>query len=656
MGPLAGAPAEQEPPPQAPPARTEARTPYDLEPIVVRSIRIRQAERDPSSFASVVEAAPYKAQFRTVPDLLSRQPGVHLSQFGGLGQFSTVSIRGSSAEQVLVLLDGIPLNSGEGGSVDLSSIPLEALERIEIVRGGGSAVYGPDAMGGVVNLITRKPAPGEAPQVDAQVTYGSLETIKAAATATGTAGGLGFTLSATHLQSEGDFEFETLEIETENGQPLQRSRQEQRINNDFSSQDLLTRVTYAPWKNLELDLSNELFYTDRGQPGFGERQSATARQKYLRDATYLKASVPRFLGDSCRLNGTLFQRFDRISFEDPEPALGAPIDTLSREYAYGGRLEAEIYRPVLSSDHVAALGWDIEQEELREEVAEGQSEFGSPGRTTNSLYLRDEVVLPGGRVSLLGAGRIEHSSDEGVHPSGKIGLVWKFLWKLHFKANLERAYRRPSFRELYHPDEGWIRGNPGLDAELSTGGDFGLGLNLPRLFFEASGFYNRIENSILWLPVSAFTLQPVNTGSVESLGTEIDLEAKPWDFLSLLANYTYVDAQSEETGLQLAGRPRHTVNARAALERTFGSIYSEVQYVSRIPVVPTGELTLGWRTVVDAGLKANLLFLPGLERLKWVRSLNAGLDVKNVGDVSFRDAQNFPLPGRLFLGTLEARF
>ena len=633
---------------------TERPAPHELEPILVRTIRIRQAELDPSSFASVLETEPYQSHFRTVPELISRQPGVHLSQFGGLGQFSTVSIRGSSAEQVLVLLDGIPLNTGEGGSVDLSTIPLEALERIEIVRGGGSAVYGPDAMGGVVNLITKKPE--ETPQVSEQFTYGSLDTLKAAASARGKSGKLGYMVSASHLQSQGDFNFETLEIKTEAGQPLQRARDEERINNDFSSQDLLTRFTYAPWGNLELNLSNELFHTDRGQPGFGERQAPFARQRYLRDTTYLKASVPRLLGDSGRLSGTLFQRFDRIEFKDPEPFLGEPIDTLSRNQAYGGQLELGAYQTFLSCEHVAALGWDIEQEELRDEVAEGQAGFGNPGRMTHSVFLRDEVVLPGGKVSLLGAGRIEHTSDEGSHPSGKIGLVWNFLWKAHLKANLERAYRRPNFSELYHPDQGWIRGNPDLDAEQSVAADFGLGLNLPRFFFEAAGFYKRIEDSILWLPVSAFTIQPVNTGRLKIWGTEVDLETRPWDFLGLLVNYTYLNAESEETGLQLAGRPRHTLNGRASVERPYGGLYAELQYVSRIPVVPTGDLSLGWRTVVDTGARVNLLILPGLKGLKWIQSLTAALDVKNVGDVSFRDAQNFPLPGRMFLGTVEARF
>lgn len=628
--------------------------PYELEPILVRTVRIRQAERDPSSFASVLETEPYQAHFRTVPDLLSRQPGVHLSQFGGLGQFSTVSIRGSSAEQVLVLLDGIPLNTGQGGSVDLSTIPIESLDRIEVIRGGGSAVYGPDAMGGVVNLVTKKP--GETPEVDGLFTYGSLGTVKGAASARGRTGDVGYFVSATHLQSEGDFSYETLDIRTESGQPLQRPEQRERANNDFSSQDLLARLTFSPWKNLELDLSNELFHTERGQPRFAENASLFARQRYVRDATYIKAAIPRFLGEPSRLSGTLFQRFDRIRFRDPDPSLGNPINTTSRNYAFGGNLEWGLYGKAFACEHVATLGWDIEREELRDDVAAGQTGFGSRGRTTNSVYGRDEIVLPGGKVSLLGAWRLEHSGREGTHLSGKAGLIWKFFWKAHFKANLERAYRRPNFTELYHPDQGYIRGNPDLDSERATNVDFGLGVALPRFFFEAAGFHNRVEDSILWLPVSAFTVQPVNTGRVRTWGAEVDVEARPWEFLGLTINYTYLHAQSLETGLQLPGRPRHTVNGRISIDRPVGSLYGEIQYVSSIPVVSTGELALKWRTVADLGAKANLEALPGVGRIPWARSVSVGLDVKNAGDVSYRDAQNFPLPGRMFLGTIEARF
>jgi hypothetical protein len=136
----------------------------------------------------------------------------------------------------------------------------------------------------------------------------------------------------------------------------------------------------------------------------------------------------------------------------------------------------------------------------------------------------------------------------------------------------------------------------------------------------------------------------------------VDWEARPWDFLSLMVNYLFLDAEVEATGEQMPGRPRHTVNARGSFEGLYGDIYAELQYMSAIPVTANGDVILGWRTVVDLGARLNLLALPGLRGLRAFDSLSAGLDVKNVGDVSVKDVRGLPLPGRGFFGTIQATF
>jgi vitamin B12 transporter len=634
-----GEPGEQEPA-------------YEIEPTVVRAVRIREARDDPSSFASVVETEMYKGHFRTLPDLLSRQPGVNLRQYGGLGQLSTVSIRGSSAEQVLVLLDGIPLNTGEGGSVDLSTIPLDAIERFEVIRGGGSTIYGPNAMGGVVNLVPKSPK--GVPESNALFSYGSWDTLKGAATSMGKVKGLDYLVSGTYLQSDGDFGFETSEVIV-GDEVVRPSRQRTRINNDFASVDLLTRAGLSPWQNLKVDLSNEFFNTDRGQPGFEENQQPFARQDNLRNLSYLRFVNPKTFGAWSKTQAKVFLRYDRIRFTNPEPITN-PTDTLSKDYAFGGDAELEMYGSFLRSQHLGRLGLTLQGEELRDEVLEGQEGYGDKNRTTVSGSLQDEIVLPGERVSLLLAGRLEHDDDEGTNPTGKIGLLWKCLKKAHIKANVENVFRLPTFRELYYPDQGWIRGNPDLDPERGVNVDFGFGFDLSRVFFEAAGFHNDVKDTILWLPVSPFTIQPVNTGDVEIWGAEADWEARPWDFLSLMVNYLYLDAEVEETGEQMPGRPRHTVNARGSVEGLYGELYAELQYTSDIPVTANGDVVLGWRTVVDLGARLNLLALPRLREWKQVDSLSVGLDVKNVGDVSIKDFRGLPLPGRAFFGTIQASF
>ena len=625
---------------------------YEIEPTVVRAVRIREARDDPSAFASVVETETYKGHFRTLPDLLSRQPGVNLRQYGGLGQLSTVSIRGSSAEQVLVLLDGIPLNTGEGGSVDLSTIPLDALERFEVVRGGGSTLYGPNAMGGVVNLVS-KSSEGP-PESNALFSYGSWDTLKGAATSLGKVKGVDYLVSGTYLQSHGDFTFETSEVILDD-EVIRPSREKTRINNDFASVDLLTRAGFSPWQILEVDLSNEFFNTDRGQPGFEENQQPFARQENLRNLSYLRFVNPETFGAWSKTQAKVFLRYDRIHFTNPEPITN-PIDTLSNDYAFGGDAELEMYGSFLRSQHLGRMGVSLQGEELRDEVLEGQEGYGDRHRTTVSGSLQDEVVLPGEQVSLLLAGRLEHDEDEGTNPTGKIGLLWKCLKKAHIKANLENTFRLPSFRELYYPDQGWIRGNPDLEPERGFNVDFGFGFDLSRVFFEAAGFHNDVKDTILWLPVSPFTIQPVNTGDVEIWGAEADWEARPWNFLSLMVNYLYLDAEVEETGKQMPGRPAHTVNARGSVEGLYGDLYAELQYTSDIPVTANGDVVLGWRTVVDLGARLNLLALPRLRQWKQVQSLSFGLDVMNVGDVSLKDFRGLPLPGRAFFGTIQASF
>ncbi len=625
---------------------------YEIEPTVVRAVRIREARDDPSAFATVVETGIYKGHFRTLPDLISRQPGVNLRQYGGLGQLSTVSIRGSSAEQVLVLLDGIPLNTGEGGSVDLSTIPLDALERFEVVRGGGSTVYGPNAMGGVVNLVTKSPE--GPPESSALFSYGSWDTLKGAATTRGAVKGADYLFSATYLQSEGDFPFETSEVVV-GDEVIRPSEDKTRINNDFASFDLLTRGGFSPWERLKIDLSNEFFNTDRGQPGFEENQQPFARQKNLRNTTYLRFVNPETFGDGSKTHVTAFFQYNRIHFTNPEPITN-PIDTLSNNYAFGGDAEIEMYGNFLKSGHLGRAGVTAQGEELRDEVLEAQEGYGEKNRTTVSGFLQDEIVLPGERVSLLLAGRLEYSDDRGTNPTGKVGLHWQCLERAYLKANLENVFRLPTFQELYYPDQGWIRGNPDLDPERGVNVDFGFGVNLPRLFFEAAGFHKDVRDTILWLPVSPFTIQPVNTGNVDMWGAEADWEARPWNFLSLMLNYLYLDAEVEETGEQMPGRPRHTVNARGSLEGLYGDVYAELQYTSDIPVTANGDVILGWRTVVDLGARLNLLALPPLHGWRTFESLSVGLDVKNVGDVSVKDVRGLPLPGRAFFGTVQASF
>jgi len=630
---------------------------YEIDAHVVRGSRIREAKGDPSSFVTVIEPGQFASQFRTTDDLLSRTPGVNIKRFGGLGQYSTVSIRGSSSEQVLVLVDGVRLNTGEGGSVDFSTIPLDSIERIEVVRGGGTTRYGSDAMGGVVNIITRDPR--GRPELSGAVTYGSLNTLKGWVTGTGGKGRLKGLVSATHFQSDGDFDYEKPEVWVD-GRKIASGEKAKRTNNDFFSDNVLTKVDVSLSRRLVLSLNNDLFYTERGQAGTIYDVREHARQKLFRNLTHVKLEKKGFFFEDLHVSVTLFNQYDRNHFRDPLPALGGggrnPIDTISWSYAYGVKTDAELYLIGSGSQqHLTFMG-EFRRDDLRDRVLPWQEGYDDPYRMSYEWSVQDEIVLLGEHLSLIPAVRYEESTDFGHHWTAKLGLIAKLWPWLHIQYNVENFFRKPRFSELYFPDQGYIRGNPDLMAEKGKSIDGGFGLDFPRFFFQAAYFRNWVEESILWLPVSIYTREPVNIGPVDQWGVEVEAECRPVDLLFLSANYTFLHAIAEETGEQQNGRPRHTVNVRASLQGDLGEVYTEVQHLSRVPVWFTSgsKISLHARTLVDAGVILNLQSLPLLKKVGALRKWTLGLEVRNVGDVPVYDNQYFPLPGRMFFATLYA--
>src|SRR3989338_3493475 len=127
----------------------------DLAPIQVAG-REEASAASAGASTTVIRPEKYEKQFKTIPEVLEETPGITVRQAGGLGQLSTVSIRGSSAEQVAVFLDGVRLNTAAGGAVDFSTLPLNQLEKIEVIRGAGAHRFGSGSVGGVILLHTKK--------------------------------------------------------------------------------------------------------------------------------------------------------------------------------------------------------------------------------------------------------------------------------------------------------------------------------------------------------------------------------------------------------------------------------------------------------------------------------------------------------------------
>src|SRR6267142_4440489 len=178
--------------------------PRDLDPVVITATKLEtRAEQLGASVTVVPGDDVQRYHYETVEDVLRTVPGVEVRRLGGYGKLSTISIRGANPNQVQVLVDGVRVKSPTSGQADLSDISPELIDRIEVIRGAQSTLYGADAMGGVINIITKK---GKGPiSATVEGAAGNYDTLLGRASTSGAYKLLDYALSVSHLESNGQF-------------------------------------------------------------------------------------------------------------------------------------------------------------------------------------------------------------------------------------------------------------------------------------------------------------------------------------------------------------------------------------------------------------------------------------------------------------------
>ncbi|MDX1957278.1 MAG: TonB-dependent receptor plug domain-containing protein [Leptospiraceae bacterium] len=635
---------------------------------------------DPNGFVDSIDAKDFKGRYVSLADVLERETGVRVRRFGGLGSYSTLSIRGSNPNQVKIYIDGIPLNNAQGGEINLSDLNFDNLERIDIYKSGFTSGFNSSAIGGTVNLITKKENLKRTDRVN--VGAGSFNTYKISGTRADTIGKVGYSIFVQKEKSDQNFIFRN-----DNGTYFNRDddRDIRRKNAQFDRYSFTGNVNFIVNKT-EVSLLNDFNYRENGIPGIGNNQTEKVERQYLRNTTSINTNNKKFFWDWLELGTRTYYTGARDHLFDPRQEFTTSFPNSRADIQqYGIIVLPTIY---LEKYHqtirlLASNERETFKRDRRDRFDEIINRSTRKFRNHSTLQIADEIRLFQGRLSITPMLQYESFIDRfneeeqnfntiEIKPTKKkteyanqrvsVGYVLfkNNLQQIVFKSNASKENRIPDFFELFG-ERGSVIGNLTLRPEKSRNWDLGIAQDYKKneLSFHTnfSIFRKSIQDMILFIPNSQFTVRPDNIDSADIRGFEISnkLNWKEWRFQS---NYTYTRAINTSSVSYLNGkflplRPLHEWHGLVAYKWKQFHFGFEPVFIGATFRDRTNEFT----SYQDARWIYNLFFNIELYKDKeQQKEVLLGIDLRNVLDNRVFDIIGYPLPGRNFYATLSATF
>jgi len=620
---VAGAAAEETKPQDTKPEAQQ------VDPVVVTATTVPTPAQQLGVSLNVINGEDFKTyHYPTVEDAFRNIPGVNVIQQGSYGKLSTLSIRGANASQVLVLVDGVRVSSPTLGQTDLSDISPDMIDRIEVIRGGQATLYGADAIGGVVNIITRKGAGGPFSAVVENM-GGNYDTFQNRVSINGAYKMLNYSLYGSHLESNGQFTNDNSNQNAAGG----------RVGLTLPY-DSAVSVTYRYNKN------------DIGVPVKGVFPPPqpivpliNPNAKQQTETTVLSVDAKTHPVEWWEARGRFGRYTNNQGFQDPVDP-GVDFDTPFRSQVDTERLEYELLNSIIIgpwSTSTVGFGYRYEH---------GNNEGVFQASQNVKWFMFEQQFRFFDRLFITGGTRIEDNSVFGTATTGQGSVL--FVIKetgTRLRGSAGSGFRAPTFNDLFFPQFG----NPNLLPERSQTWDIGFDQSLwrNRVRLKATYFHTNFTDAITCcvpLPTAPFG-GPVNAGSARARGVEASLDV---DLLpNLVANfvYTYTDTDNFSTGRPLARIPLNSGSAGLTWEPSRGlSLFVQVYAVSR-QFDTYGDLYNSGHTRVDAGGTYRIL-----SQFGWLQRLELVARAQNILNEAYAEVRGFPALGANFLIGLRAGF
>lgn len=609
-----------------------------LASVVITATRVPVSTVAPTSTATVLRGDDLRAQgISRVVDALVLVPGAAIVQSGAVGSQSSLFMRGGNSNYVRVLVDGVPLNDA-GGFLDFSALTTANIDRIEIVRGPTSVLYGSDAVTGVIQLFTKQ---GTGPTtLRAELGGGSYGTVRGELGVSGGDRRAGYSISGFHSATDGILPFNNRDV------------------NDVLSASLRANPDSRTDAHLAMRWSSSMYQYPTKSDGSVKDHNAEQSEHRL----VLSAEAGRKVTDRVEVRGALQSNEYLPRANDGPDNAG---DTLGF-YGYYSRStrtrRTADLRALIKYDERGTLvvGGDVSHE--RESNSSlSLSQYGPfPGgfevsRHNTGVYAQ-AVGDASSRVSYVLGGRIDQNSAFGSFQTLRAGLAYLVNPTVRVRASVGSAFKAPSFYENFAT--GYVTGNPNLQPERSRSAEVGVESFLADgdLRVGVTGYLQKFTNVVQYAGTAPTKGGPnyYNVAAADANGIELETSYRGIEKTVIAVNYSWLDAKTTKAGYdkstganyvegqKLIRRAPHTV--MASVSRLFGAGGSVTLLANRVgerddrdfAVYPAKAITLPAYTKVD---------LSAVVPVNGTFSLVARAD--NLFGAKYTEIVRFPAPGTM---------
>ncbi|MCB9288916.1 MAG: TonB-dependent receptor [Lewinellaceae bacterium] len=638
------------------------------EVVVTATLRPQAVKLTPASIGVVTSKQIRERNITTFDQAFDEVPGVVATRSSG-ANVQALSIRGASevagggiGNRVLLLIDGRPAISPESGGALWNLVPLNSIERIEVVKGAYSSLYGSSAMGGVINVITRKPQ--AEPEMRLHLNYGFYN--RAPASTGYTAFNDFHTIEGSYSRRTGKFAYLL-----DGGWKANDGHREK---SGFNLYNFYGKASWQFSNNRFLQLSGNVnrIHNDTPATWFSTRQAysvAPYRKDDYQDRRELNTDLYYYALPNSRVKYSsrfyYYHNYSRFTF-DGDPGndstnvnFGKQLvaESSVRTQRLGNVSQLDLYT---HSNHYIIAGTDVKWDHvvgLPDTVLYGRHQALSLG-----AYVQDEITFSEKLIATVGV-RYDHynilkeSVENNVSP--KLAVAYNVREGLSFRMLLAQAFRNPAMAERFIKFEQGgglrFRPNPHLRSEkLVLSVELGSKVEIaPGASLDVALFYNRYNGLIsfrqLSKPLEPLLYEVVNLKAAVMQGVELSYQHRIRDFLLLNLGYTFLDARDVSEGRlndELAYKPRHTFSASATAYSGPVTFNINCRYRSRIE-----EVFIYPGSEPDAAFIANAKL-----NLRIADHYSCYLAVDNIGNEQYEELERYRMPGRSYTAGAVVNF